>query len=159
MGYCAVADIQARFKNVTFATGTVPTLQQVTDWIAQTSAIMDGRLGLRFQVPVTGTNSLLILNNICADLVSEYVHDVLSSKGVFEPVDQTPGGKAKGTTGNKDLDDIDKILQGLILLSDAVRLSGNAGVRSHTTDVSYNRTFNFGRRDSNGSSDDGGNQW
>lgn len=92
-------------------------------------------------------------------MVSEYVHEVLASKGVFEPVDQSPGAKKKGSTGDKDMDEMDQILQGLILLSDAVRLSTHAGVRSHTTDISYRRTFNFGRRDSNGNSDDSGNQW
>jgi len=78
MAYCIVSDVQSMFKNITFAATDAITDTEVSNWIDEESAILDSLLRARYNIPLTGTNSLEVLKKVCAFIVAGRVDVILN---------------------------------------------------------------------------------
>lgn len=125
MGYCLKEDVAADFKDITFDTNSSVKDSEVDSWIDEASAYMDTFLSSRYIVPVTGTQSLLVLKSICIYIVSDRVRNVLYTKtGVAEKNQDT---KATFSYSRNPRKDLTMIQDGEIKLIDAQVLSVNIG--------------------------------
>jgi len=140
MAYSALADVQNEFKKMTFDSTTSITDTQVNDWIAQADAEIDSIVGLRYIVPITGVNSLLILKRISVEIVAERIKDVLEVK-TDEKVSQNIRNINKVLTAR---DKLKLISTGDMLLSDALIAGSNAGVTSFTSSNGVEHKFRAG---------------
>lgn len=77
MSYSVYGDVAAEFKSMTFSSTSAVTDTQVTEFIAQADAIIDGRIGLKYTLPVTDTAGLKILKAISIAIVSDRVRDIM----------------------------------------------------------------------------------
>ena len=95
MAYCEVSDIQKYYlggKKKFTATSDNMDESQILEFINNKSSEIDSFLSDKYDLPITGTNSLLLLKNICEKLVVCDVDGVLQS----DTVDQgTPYKKSR----------------------------------------------------------------
>jgi phage gp36-like protein len=84
--YHSLSDVQSRLPSsiATIDALTEPNADQVTAWMDETEAFVDGQLATRYQVPITGSQSLLIVRDICADLTAYRVWQ-FKAMGVDDP--------------------------------------------------------------------------
>lgn len=137
MAYSQETDIEGEFKDVDFDTNTSVKSADITRFIAETDAYIDGKLGLRYQVPITGVSSLLIMRMISVTLISERVKKILAVKTGDSKVDQdslTDREKAMHKM-------LQEIVEGKILLSDATKLSSHGGVKAYNYDNDIEASF------------------
>lgn len=125
MSYCSVPDVASDFKNITFNATSTVTDSEVESFIEQESAFMDSMICSVYVVPVTGTQSLLLLKKIAIHLVADRVRHVLYTKTGQDNKDQdTKGLKSLSRDPRGDL----KMIQsGALKLADAVALTSNIG--------------------------------
>jgi phage gp36-like protein len=127
MGYCTVENIEARFLNIDFTSSTSVTTSDVEAFIDLNTAEIDGRLESDYEVPITGTKSLLIVQKICELLTTADVHDILEQKLTLEKGQKSQGEKYRDMA-NKMLSSIE---DGIMTLTDAVSLASDAFVNSN----------------------------
>lgn len=140
MAYSLEADIQSEFKDIDFADAdSKVTSAEVTAFITQADAFIDSKVGLRYDTPVTGVESLKILKTISIWLVADRVSKVLRIKSNV-PETET----AEKSLRDMALEMLEDISKGLLLLSDATLKSSGSGFSSYanTEDLSY--TFKKG---------------
>jgi len=77
--YCNASSVEAWFPGVVFSADTKVTATRVAALIARHSAYIDSRLDAVYTVPITGTNALLIVGEICELLTAADVEVVLKS--------------------------------------------------------------------------------
>lgn len=77
--YCTVTDIEGWFPGVDFNAGTKLKETKVESMISKKSAYIDSRIGSVYETPITGTSSLLIVQEICEFLVIADVEYVLKT--------------------------------------------------------------------------------
>lgn len=77
MAYCTSTEIQSEFRDITFSSSSAVTTADVTSFIDQASAFIDSLLSSQFIVPITGTESLKVIKNICVWLVADRVSNIL----------------------------------------------------------------------------------
>ena len=140
MAYCTATNVQGEIKGCeTFSTSTYPTLAKVEEWIAEADALINGKLADKYVVPVTGSDSMLILRSISINLVKAKLQDFLDVKGSSEATDQ---GKPGESPRKQALEALEAIAKGSISLRDAVLADSNAGVRSDVlNDTDAEATF------------------
>lgn len=140
MAYCTSTDVASEFKNITFSASTAVTSTEVDGFIAQADAEIDGVVGLRYEVPVTGASSLLIVKQISIKLVAGRIKKILEVKTSTEEVNQeaqSPNLIAEAR------DMLDKIVKGTLLLSDATVLSSTGGFKSFAVDEDLDYEFDI----------------
>lgn len=140
MAYAVADDIQSEFKDIVFSSSTKVTTAEVTEFIAQTDAIIDGKVGLRYVTPVVGASSLLILKYICIQIVVDRIKTMMEVKSASEELNQKPA-PSPTRMAYKMLEDIANLK---ILLSDATALSSSSGVSSYDADNCIEPTFRTG---------------
>jgi len=79
---CETTDIDAFYQSVVFDTNTTPTKVIVEEWIDQATALIYSVVASQYVVPVTDTDDLLILKNLCVQYVRDEVNFVLSKNRV-----------------------------------------------------------------------------
>lgn len=135
MAYSLNSDVVDEFKSLD-TTGIITTTK-IDGWISQADAYIDSRVGLVYQVPVTGANSLLILKEISIGLVAQRVAYVLEVKSITPKGDQyIPKNLIKQAE-----DRLKMIANRTLLLSDATEVSTNAGVSSYSSENTITRAF------------------
>jgi hypothetical protein len=123
--YCTNTEVASDFKNITFSATSTVTDTEVDEFIAQESAFIDSMICSVYQVPITGTNSLLLMKKICLHLVADRVRHVLYTKTGQDNKDQdTKGLKSLSRDPRGDLK---KIQDGTLKLGDAIALTTNIG--------------------------------
>jgi phage gp36-like protein len=129
MAYCTYDNIQSEFKDVTFSTTTTAVTQtEVTAFISEVEAEIDGRIGVRYTTPIIGTSSLLIMRMVSIFLTCSRISKILEIKTGEADKDQ-PRRVEEAKAAYKIIDDI---IAGKLILTDAVlRSSSNGGVRSY----------------------------
>jgi len=70
--YHNLSDVQSRLPSAiaTIDALSEPSAEQVTAWMEEVEAFVEGQLATRYQVPITGSQSILIVRDICADLTA-----------------------------------------------------------------------------------------
>jgi phage gp36-like protein len=84
--YHSLSDVQSRLPSsiATIDAVSEPNTTQVTAWMDEVEAFVEGQLATRYQVPITGSQSLLIVRDICADLTAYRVWQ-FKAMGVDDP--------------------------------------------------------------------------
>ena len=139
MAYSTYSDVQNEFKNINFTDGLI-TSAKVTEFISQADAYIDGRIGLIYDTPVTGTKSLSILKEISIGLVAQRISYILETKSITPKGDQyIPKNLIEQAEKRLDM-----IENRRLLLSDANERSTQAGVASYSSSNDVERTFKQG---------------
>ena len=126
MAYVVSADIEAEFKGgATFGASTAVTTTNITEFISQEEAVLNGKLAKRYAVPITGTEALKIAKRITTGLVKARILDILAVKTGDPKLDQSMGGGALRRAMN-DLTDM--IVEGKIKLTDGTPAESDEGV-------------------------------
>lgn len=128
MAYSTTTQIQSEFKDITFSSTSAVTDTEVADIISMTDAEIDGRLGVRYTVPITGTSSLLICRTISTFITAARVSKIIEVKTGESDRDMPRRIEER----NNALKMIEDIVSGKMLLSDAVAKGSKRGVRSYT---------------------------
>jgi len=132
MPYALPSDIQSEFKKLDLSLTSAVTTAEVTEFILQTSADMDMKLAVRYETPVTGTQSLLILKKIAIGLVSFRIANILNLKREVPIPDNRIIQQLNYTSEYKEAKKtLDEISKGDLSLPDAVELSSNTGIASY----------------------------
>lgn len=140
MAYATKEDVAKEFVNITFdSTGKVKDTD-VDSWIAEEEAFANGKIGLKYVTPVTGTESLLIMKKITVMLVAHKVRFKLDVKTINEQLDQ--GGITD--LRSQAIKMLEKISLGKHLLPDAALRSTNDGVSSFTVKAGEKNFFKKG---------------
>ena len=132
MPYAVASDIQSEFKKLDLSSSKSVTTAEVTEFILQTSADMDMKLAVRYETPVTGTQSLLILKKIAISLVAFRIANILNLKREVPIPDGRVVQTLNYTSEYKEAQKtLDQIFKGDVILPDASELSSNTGIASY----------------------------
>jgi len=135
MAYSTNSDVVDEFKNLD-TTGKI-TLEKINSWILQADAYINGRIGLIYQTPVTGEESLEVLKEISIGFVAQRIAYVLETKSITPKGDQyIPKNLIKQAE-----DRLSMIVNRKLLLSDATEVSTDAGVSSYSGENTVTRAF------------------
>ncbi len=142
MAYVSTSDIQGEFKSIDLTTSTALTLAKVGAFIAQEEATLNARLGKRYVTPITGANSILVVQGLATKLVKARCLDILQVKSGDAKTDQ-------GVTGSSLRADVKLILDAIISkdmdLLDATLRDSADGVKSrNSSSACVERTFKRG---------------
>lgn len=138
MAYSTVEQVAAEFKGITFTDTSSITITEVERFISEADAVIDGRLGQTFVVPISGTISLLIVQNISIWLVAQRVKDIQSLKTGNAPTNQIERENRLDAKAMKMLDDI---LNEDILLPDATLIKSTGTVSASNVTNNVERIF------------------
>ena len=144
MAYCTTDHVAGEFKGIVFNSTSTVTESEVIRFIAEAGAEINSTLSSRYSVPITGTESLILIRQINIMLVAQRVKDILTVKtGVTAP-DQ---GNNQGNTIRLDIT-ARKMLQNIISekinLTDATLLDSQSGVASYNVTNSIEPFFEKG---------------
>lgn len=128
MAYCNPSDVASEFKNLSFSSSTNPTDTVVNSFIAQADAEIDGKVGLRYAVPIDTVAcpvSAITLKQLSVWLVAARVKEILKVKTGDEGSSQEARAGDLAKTARAQLD---QIAQGEFLLRDAPLLNTTEGL-------------------------------
>jgi hypothetical protein len=127
VAYCTDTDISSEFKGITFSASTAVTDTEVDGFIDQSSSLIDGIISSKYEVPITGAASLLIMKMICIWIVKARILSILSVKTPQDKTKQDPDGP---TLLKQAMDMLKAIKKGDLILTDAVASSSDDGMSS-----------------------------
>lgn len=138
MAYSVTSDVASEFKKITFDANSSVTSTEVTEFISQIDAWIDGVLTSKYETPVTGTESLKILKMISIGLTVQRLIPILRVKTGVENLDQdTQSVVSRAQDLLKDIKKND------LILTDAVKKTTHEGFKSYTSDNSDTIDFTF----------------
>lgn len=143
MSYATTSDIQGEFKNITFSGSTAVTSTQVSGFLTDADAMINARLAPKYQVPITGSNSLVIVKLIAIKLVKHRILEIIKVKTGKTSEDQDSQGKK--TLEEQAFDLINDIVKDKLLLTDATLATTADGVRSYSNDNADSIPYVFQR--------------
>lgn len=127
MSYSTLTDIQGEFRSIQFTASSAVTDSKVISFIKQADQYIDAKLSKKYVTPITGTNSLVIINQISTFLVTQRVRNILEVKTAVSDVQQATRSVDLNKMAEQMLKDI---IESVIILPDAVLQSGHGGVDS-----------------------------
>lgn len=139
--YASVTDIQQEFKNISFTSSTTVTDTQITRFITEAEAEINGRVGLVYQVPVDSTRSPIsfaLMRSLSISIVSTRVKSIMEVKTASESTSQSGGPKTAADNARSMLKDI---VNQTLTLVDAVKVDTKDGVTSFSADNAEPLTF------------------
>ena len=133
MTYALASDIANEFRQLTFGVSTDITQAKVDEFIFQAEAEINMYLAPKYLLPITGTQSLLILKRIEIALVASRVASILDLKQHAQP------STIKQEFNKRDYEDqarkyLEQLRNLKLILPDAVLLNSNFGMRSYTVE-------------------------
>ena len=113
--YHSLSDVQSRLPSsiATIDALTEPNTQQVTAWMDEVEAFVDGQLATCYQVPITGSQSILIVRDICADLTAYRVWQ-FKAMGIDDPEFRNQAEVLR----QRAMEKLQAILDGTLILPD-----------------------------------------
>lgn len=142
MAYCTNSDVTNEFRRLTLNDSTVSTAK-VDAWISQEDAYIDGKVGLKYVVPITATEALKIIKKISILLVSARVKDALD---MGEDADPKIEIIEKGNPRKKAEAMLQDIIDGKLLLSGASLATSADGVKSFNASNSIEHVMDKSKR-------------
>lgn len=141
MAYCTDDEVSSEFKDIVFSATSPVTDTEVTEFVSQASAEIDSIISNRYTTPVTGTESLKVLKQICIWLVKARIVGVLRIKNVSDKSDQDVGSL---NYRKEALDRLKNIAIGKEILTDAPRSNTTGGLTSYLKDLDVTYDFQVG---------------
>lgn len=131
MAYAIFGDIASEFKNITFDANSSVTNTEVTEFIEQEEAVINATISNRYETPLTGVNSLKVIEGISIAYVAYRVAKILNlKKDVPIPEKFVPQQLNEGAAFRNAKKRLEEIRDGKIVLNDAVARSTGQGVES-----------------------------
>jgi phage gp36-like protein len=129
MAYSDSNDIQALIKWVTFSNTSKVTLTELQQYISDADTIIDAKLERIYTVPITDMDDMQKLKYISARMAASEVAQVLvlHSAGQIPPVVKKWQDSA--------YEQLEKIMDGTIELTNSQKLISNKGLYSYTADT------------------------
>lgn len=140
MSYAVYGDVQAEFKDITFSSTTKVKDTEVTEFIVQADALIDAKVGMKYETPVTASGSLPILKMICIMLVSSRVKKILQVKTPEAEKNQ----EAAPDESRLAMKMLEEISSGKLPLPGATLATSHDGVASYNVDEGICHTFKKG---------------
>jgi len=137
MAYSTSTLVASEFKSIEISTTTKITTAEVTQWIVEADEYIDGRIGLIYSTPVTGTKSLEILKTISIGLVAQRLAHAMEMKNITPKGDQAVPKDLIAEAKER----LQMIVERKLLLSDATAISSTQGVKSYSGSNTVTRTF------------------
>lgn len=138
MAYATASDIQNEFKNIDFSvSGSSVATAEVSEFISQAEGFINAKISNKYLTPVTGSESVKILKNICIWMVTDRVKEILKVKNVTEDTDQ---GVREGSLYKRAMDMLKEIASGTLPLPDATAVTTSA-MKSYASDNNLEYTF------------------
>jgi len=138
--YSVNADVISEFRALVVTSSSIVTTAELTEFIVQTDNFINGKIGTRFEVPVTSAPlALSILKTISIGITADRVSKILEVKTTTDETKQ----ESEKTVGEKAMDMLDQIASGELLLSDATHVRAGAGVASFNVDNAVKPEFNI----------------
>jgi len=156
MAYCTTTQVAATFRKLTIGASTNVTTTEVTEWIEEADAEIDGRIGVKYDTPVTGAESLKILRPISIALVVPRVRAALANHEAPATAKDQKAFTPAVLTVSEANKKLDMICEGRLLLSDATLRSTRDGVADFATDNNFENYF---KRNSECPIGDESDQW
>lgn len=138
MAYATYTDVASEFKDVTFSASTAITDTEVTEFIVQAEAYINSYISTRYEVPVSGSVSVLILKTVVILLVKARILSILSVKTPQDKTKQDPDGPSLIEQAKKMLEMIKK---GTLPLTDATVNSTGIALTSFLKDEDIDYSF------------------
>lgn len=141
MSYCTNAQVADEFNGVVaFDSTSSPTDTTVDRWRAEADRLIDAKVGLRYDTPISDETDLILIRQIAIMLVSARVRRRLNRTG---PDNET--AKVKVTdTHDQAMKMLDQIVKGLMDLPESSLKSSETGVSSYTGTLDEPHTFQKG---------------
>lgn len=127
MTYCTYSDVANEFKSLSFSSGTIGS-DEVSGFISQEEAIINGRLKKLYTTPITASDDLLIVKCISIWKTAQRVGDILKV--------QSGSSKIKQETkslGDKAEELLKSIINQDILLTGSARNNATGGVDDYNS--------------------------
>lgn len=124
MGYCTAAQVQLEFKELTFSATSAVKSAQVDEFIAEADAEIDSIIGVTYQLPIVGTQPLLLLRRISRALVADRVAGILEVRTGDPKTSQT----SSRMTREEALEIARGIAEGTILFDAVETTAAKTGV-------------------------------
>lgn len=142
MAYATYTDVASEFKDITFSSTTKVTDSEVTEFISQAEAHINGVVSKRYTVPVVLASapiSFAVLKQISIYMVADRVREILQVKQIG--VEELKQG-ARPPNGRKEaLAMLRDIVDGNIRLYDATLATAHDGVKSFNVDEDIEHFF------------------
>lgn len=139
MSYCTVPDIEAYYLNKDFKCESYCNTRRVEMFIAQDAAIIDAALRVRYSLPITNTDDLLILKGINEKMVVGTIDDIFREKTESGDFERTRGMRKEALDWLKQLKEGDVVLNS----------TGKSSVMKFNTTDSQGNTVEKRFKDSN----------
>lgn len=136
MAYSTNTDVKDEFKNIDTTNGRITTAK-IDEWISQGDEYIDGRIGLIYNVPVTGVKSLKILKEISIGFVAQRIAFILETKSTTPKGDQAIPKNLVEQAEKR----LQMVVDKKLLLSDAELKSTHGGVKSYANDNIVKQPF------------------
>ena len=137
MSYATTADIVSEFKNLRLDTASSVKTAEVAEFIEQEEVIINAMISNRYEVPVSGTESVKILKRISIAYVAYRVAKILNlKKDIPIPEKLVPQTLNEGAARMKAEKRLFEIRDGKMVLSDAMARSSGQGVKSYNSENS-----------------------
>lgn len=133
MAYAVYTDVQSEFKKLTFDADSVISSSEVTEWITQSENYINAKIGLKYSVPVSATDSpqsVSILKMVSIWLVADRIKEILTVRTGNSATEQT--SDVKITYRDKAEKMLKDIVGGILPLPDATLGSTSDGVKSYS---------------------------
>lgn len=140
MSYAALSDVQAEFPHITFNSTTKVKDVDVTRFCDEADAEIDSKLYARYQTPITGTQSIVLMRMLEIWIVKDRIQALLQVKSPDPKTDQG------GQMGLRDraMKKLDALASGAESLTDAPVRNPSNGVKSYTNDNEIDHVFQQG---------------
>lgn len=142
--YCVVSDIEAEFKGLTFTSDQPVTNTEVEEFIDQTEARVDARIGLLYSTPIDETDSpksFLIVKNIVTWFVADRVSSILVNRTGNAQTEQNSRPEKSFMDKAKEL--LKEVMDKTLILPDAETVT-TVQVKTETYSAGEEHTFKKG---------------
>jgi phage gp36-like protein len=129
MAYCTSDQVQGEFKKLRADSTSPIDLTEIDRFIEEADAIIDSYLSKRYETPVTGATSLIIVRNISIMIVAQRIKDILRVKTGDEPTSQD----GRGNLNDRAMKMLKDIVDRNIDLPDATATDTDEGVQSYVS--------------------------
>ena len=129
--YATVAEVAAEYKGgVTFSATTNVTSTTVQAFLDQATAQINGKIGMRYVLPITAADALTLLKEICLKIVKHRLNPIMKVATTTERGNQASGETNLMKEAEKQLTDIQNKNTDLVILG-AVLISSDGGADSY----------------------------
>jgi phage gp36-like protein len=140
MAYCTVDNVKKEFKQLDITSTTALKTASIEEFIEEADAEIDAIIGVRYTVPVTAGNALVLCRMMSRALVRERVAGVLAIKSGNQKKEQDASQMSREDVIKLAM----RIGKGEVAFVGASEIVSGSGVKSYVSSNTVERTFKRG---------------